>query len=158
MKSELNFEQAFNALPAFTCSKSTIKLPQQICSKFTIKTPGRRQWRRSGVFIASFEQIFHNAVMFLSLILDKYIPAGALVRWKFSLRSCSFLRIPCEDDFDASNFKIMIVNKFTNQIYFLNWDERVASDLFQIPHVDTHNTHYTECLQTTVSEQKFNFH
>ena len=29
-----------------------------MCSKLTVKTPGRRQWRRSGVFIVNFDYIF----------------------------------------------------------------------------------------------------
>ena len=43
----------------------------EICSKFTIKTPGRRQWRRSAVFIANFEHISHLALVFLSLTFTR---------------------------------------------------------------------------------------
>ena len=31
----------------------------EICSKLTKKTLERRQWRRSGVFVFNFEQIWH---------------------------------------------------------------------------------------------------
>ena len=37
----------------------------EICSKLTIKTPERRHWRRSGVFIVSFEHISHLVLLFL---------------------------------------------------------------------------------------------
>ena len=37
----------------------------EICSKLAIKTPDRRQWRRSGVFIANFEHISHLVLVFL---------------------------------------------------------------------------------------------
>ena len=37
----------------------------EIYSKFTIKTPDRRQWRRSGVFIVTFEHISHLVLVFL---------------------------------------------------------------------------------------------
>ena len=67
----------------------------EICSNLTVKTPERRQkwsdtlkqfignswrivwmyltifWRRSGVFIASFEQISHMAMVFSLLTLNK---------------------------------------------------------------------------------------
>ena len=43
----------------------------EICSKLTIKTPERRHWRRSGVFIVSFEHISHFFLVFLLLNLNK---------------------------------------------------------------------------------------
>ena len=39
----------------------------EICSKITIKIPERRQWLRSGIFIANFEHILHIALVFLLL-------------------------------------------------------------------------------------------
>ena len=42
----------------------------EICSKLTIKTPERRHWRRSGVFIVTFEHISHLNLVFLLLTLD----------------------------------------------------------------------------------------
>ena len=39
-------------------------------SKLTIKTPGRRHWRRSGVFIVNFERISHLVLVFLLLTLN----------------------------------------------------------------------------------------
>ena len=41
-----------------------------MCSKLTIKIPERRQWRRSGVFIVTFEHILHLALVFLLLSLN----------------------------------------------------------------------------------------
>ena len=45
-----------------------------MCSKLTIKTPERRQWRRTGVFIANFEHIPHFLLgvilVFLRLTLN----------------------------------------------------------------------------------------
>ena len=43
----------------------------EICSKLTIKTPERHQWRRSGVFIATFEHISHLFLVFLLLTLNR---------------------------------------------------------------------------------------
>ena len=45
----------------------------KICSKLTIETPKRRQWSRSCVVVANFEQISHILVSPL-LILNKYMP------------------------------------------------------------------------------------
>ena len=42
----------------------------EICSKLTIKTSERRQWRRSGVFIANFEHISQLELVFLLLTLN----------------------------------------------------------------------------------------
>ena len=42
----------------------------EICSKFTTNTPGRRQWRRSVVFIVNFEHISHLVLVFLLLTLN----------------------------------------------------------------------------------------
>ena len=43
----------------------------EINSKLTIKTPEQCQWHRSGVFIVSFEQISHIALVFPLLTLNK---------------------------------------------------------------------------------------
>ena len=45
----------------------------EICSKLTVKTPERRQWRRSGVFIAKSEHISHLVLVFLLLTLSRYL-------------------------------------------------------------------------------------
>ena len=37
----------------------------EICAKLTIKTQERRHWRRSGVFIVTFEHISHLVLVFL---------------------------------------------------------------------------------------------
>ena len=36
----------------------------EICSKLTIRTPERRQWRRSSIFIVSFEHVSHLNLLF----------------------------------------------------------------------------------------------
>ena len=42
----------------------------EICSKLIIKAPGRRHWRRFGVFIVNFEHISHFVLVFLLLTLN----------------------------------------------------------------------------------------
>ena len=51
----------------------------EICSKLTIKTPERRRWRRSGIFIVNFEQIFHIVLVFLLLTLSQLMPTLKLI-------------------------------------------------------------------------------
>ena len=51
----------------------------EMCSKLTIKTPGRRQWRRSGVFAVSFEHISYLFVVFPLLTLSMYLFAGFIM-------------------------------------------------------------------------------
>ena len=41
----------------------------EICPKLIIKIPGRRHWRRSGVFIVIFEHISDIVLLFLLLTL-----------------------------------------------------------------------------------------
>ena len=43
----------------------------EICSKLTIKILERRQWRRSGIFIANFEYISHFVLVLLLLTLSR---------------------------------------------------------------------------------------
>ena len=50
-----------------------------MCSKLTIKTPGRRQWRRSGVFAVSFEHISYLFVVFPLLTLSMYLFPGFIM-------------------------------------------------------------------------------
>ena len=42
----------------------------EICPKLTIKTPERCQWRRSGVFIVSFQHISKLVLVFLLLTFN----------------------------------------------------------------------------------------
>ena len=51
----------------------------EMCSKLTIKTPERRQGRRSGVFVVSFEHISHLFVVFPLLTLSMYLFAGFIM-------------------------------------------------------------------------------
>ena len=48
----------------------------EISLKLTKKTPERRHWRRSIVFIVNFEHISHIVLMFLLLVLSRWMPAG----------------------------------------------------------------------------------
>ena len=48
----------------------------EICWMLTIKIPERPQWCRSGVFIVNFEHTLHLVLVFLSLTLNMYFPAG----------------------------------------------------------------------------------
>ena len=43
----------------------------EICPKLTIKVTERRQWHRSGIFIAKFEHISHLVLVFLLLTLSR---------------------------------------------------------------------------------------
>ena len=43
----------------FNANNRNTRARCEICSKLTIKTPGRVHWRRSGVFIVNFENIWH---------------------------------------------------------------------------------------------------
>ena len=58
----------------------------EICSKLIIKTPERHPWRRSGVFIVSFEHISH--LILVLLVIFDHINAG----WKrCQCRGISFI-------------------------------------------------------------------
>ena len=52
-----------------------IRTKREICSKLIIKTSERRQWRRSGTFIANFQHISHLVLTFLSLTLKMQLLA-----------------------------------------------------------------------------------
>ena len=65
----------------FTLNKNICLLFRQhllveLCSKMTIKIPKWRQWRCSDAFIAKFEHISHNAVVFPLMSLNKYMWTG----------------------------------------------------------------------------------
>ena len=47
----------------------------EMCLKLTIKTLEQCQWRSSAVFIASFELILHDALVFIWLTLSNQMPA-----------------------------------------------------------------------------------
>ena len=55
----------------FKVNNRNTRTRYEICSKLTIKTPERCQWRRSGVFIVTFEHISHHVLMFLLLTLGR---------------------------------------------------------------------------------------
>ena len=75
-KSQIDIHTACFSLTqlVFTCSNLTAKTLRleicEICSKLTIKTPERGQWRRSGVFLVSFEHVLHLVIVFLLLTLN----------------------------------------------------------------------------------------
>ena len=50
----------------------------EICSKLTIKISEQRHWRRSGVFIDSFEQISHTRTISISIVDLEQVKAGWL--------------------------------------------------------------------------------
>ena len=56
--------------------------PAITCSKLTIKTPEQRHSRHFGVFIVNSEHISHLVLVFMLLILNMYLPAGVTNRTK----------------------------------------------------------------------------
>ena len=48
----------------------------EICSKLTIRIPEQYHWRRSGVFVVSFEQILLTVLVFPLLTLNNLTPSG----------------------------------------------------------------------------------
>ena len=60
----------------FKVSNKNTRKRCEICSKVTIKTPEQSQWRRSGVFIVTFEHISHLFLAFLLLTLNNLMLAG----------------------------------------------------------------------------------
>ena len=67
--------ETWNAIPTniylFKVSNRNVRNWSEMCSKLTMKTPARRQWGRSGVFIANFEHISLLCLVFQFLILSK---------------------------------------------------------------------------------------
>ena len=59
-----------NGIYLFKVNNRNTRTRCEICSKLTINTPERRQCRRSGVFIVSFEHISHLVLVFLLLTLN----------------------------------------------------------------------------------------
>ena len=57
----------------------------EICSKLTIKTPLRLQWRRSGIFIVNFKQIWLTVLVFHTLHI--LMQAGTKQYWSKHLES-----------------------------------------------------------------------
>ena len=66
----------------FKVNNRNTKKRCEFYSKLTIKTPERRQWCRSAVYIVNFEHIPHLFLVFLFLILNKYMLAGIDLRPK----------------------------------------------------------------------------
>ena len=60
------------------------------CSKLSIKTPEQRQWRRSKVFIVSFEHIWHFFLVLLLLPLSRYMLAGTSLVFPGLFPFCEF--------------------------------------------------------------------
>ena len=58
------------------------KTMYEICPWLTLKTPEWRHCRRSGVFIATFEQISHIVLVFRLLTINKWMPAGSEAKIK----------------------------------------------------------------------------
>ena len=54
---ESNLSKKVSNRNTFNVSNRSTKNRCEICSKLTTKTPEWRQWRRSGVFIVTFEHI-----------------------------------------------------------------------------------------------------
>ena len=65
-----NYREMLAGNCMFKVNNRSIRTRCELCSKFTIETPERRQWRRSGVFIVSFQHISHLVLVFLSLSLN----------------------------------------------------------------------------------------
>ena len=65
------FSAKIDSLPAFTCSKLTMEIPEQCLNlfKLKIKTSKRRYRRCCSVFIVNFEQISHILLMLILLLL-----------------------------------------------------------------------------------------
>ena len=55
----------------FKVKKRNTRKRCEICLMLTIKAPKRRQWLRSGVFIANFERILHFFLVFILLTLSR---------------------------------------------------------------------------------------
>ena len=66
----LNYIRPYPAVNyMFKVNSRNIRTRCEMCSKLTTKTPERRHWRRSSVFIVTFEHISHLVLVFLLLTL-----------------------------------------------------------------------------------------
>ena len=65
-----NFNDTPGGIYLLKVNNRNIRTRCEICSKLAIKTPERRQWRRSGVFIANPKDISHLVLAFLLLTLN----------------------------------------------------------------------------------------
>ena len=63
----------------FKVNNRNTRIRYEICSKLTIKISEWRHWRRSGIFIANFENISHLVLVFPLLSLGKQVPAGNFI-------------------------------------------------------------------------------
>ena len=73
-KSLIINSQTYNipaAIYLLKVNNRNIRASCEICSKLPIKTPERHQSRRSGVFIAKFENISFLVLVFLLLTLSR---------------------------------------------------------------------------------------
>ena len=68
---KINYNPAGNYM--FKVNNRDTRTRCKICSNLTIMTTKRHQWRRSGVFIANFEDVSH-LVLFLLLTLSRQTP------------------------------------------------------------------------------------
>ena len=60
----------------------------EICSKLTIKTPERRHRHCSGVFLVTFEQISHIALLFPLLALNKRMLTELIFNNERATKAC----------------------------------------------------------------------
>ena len=72
----------------FNVNNENTKKISEIYPKLTIKIPKPSQWRRSGVFTVSFEQISHIFFVFSLLALNKRTSVGKGVR---NHKACSYV-------------------------------------------------------------------
>ena len=63
----------------FKVNNESTRILCEICSKLTIKTSEWRHYSHSGVFTVNFEWIWHIALVFKLLTMNKHIPAVNLV-------------------------------------------------------------------------------
>ena len=60
----------------FKVNKRNTRRMCKICSKLTMKTPERYYWRRSGIFIASFEPISFIVFVFAFFFYFELVNTG----------------------------------------------------------------------------------
>ena len=78
------------------CQISKIVFFAKIVNGMTRKTPERRQWRLSGVSIVNFEHISHLVLVFLSLTLNRKMPAGIWIYLFISISLCCYVSFSLE--------------------------------------------------------------